>query len=67
MVVESVVHDSLAAKLGLKRYDVLVEVNGKKVAGSPDVRAALEGAKAGDTVKATIVRKGQRTTLGATK
>ena len=67
VVVESVVHDSLAAKLGLKRYDVLVEVNGKKVAGSPDVRAALEGAKAGDTVKATIVRKGQRTTLGATK
>lgn len=67
VVVESVVKGSLAAKLGLKRFDVLVDVNGRAVAGSPDVRAALDGAKAGDNVKATILRKGQRQVLEAVK
>lgn len=67
MVVESVVKGSLAEKLGLARFDVLVEVQGKQVAGSADVRAALADAKSGDAVKAVVVRKGQKKTLETTK
>jgi hypothetical protein len=67
MVVESVVPDSLAAKLGIAKYDVLVELQGKQVDGSVDVRKALEDAKTGDAVKAVVLRKGQKKTLETTK
>jgi S1-C subfamily serine protease len=67
MVVETVVNDSLAEKLGLARHDVLLEIAGKPVGGSPDVRAALEGVKAGDKVTAVVLRKGQRKTLEAVR
>ncbi len=63
IVVDTVVAGSLAERLGLARHDVLLDVNGKPVSGSPDVRAALESVKAGEKVTATIVRKGQRKVL----
>lgn len=59
VVVETVVPGSLAAKLGLTRHDVLVELQGRSVTGSTDVRAALDGVPAGETVRARIVRKGR--------
>jgi PDZ domain-containing protein len=67
IVVEGVVNKSLAEKLGLARNDVLLEVQGKPVSGSADVRAALENAKEGEKVTALVVRKGQRKTLEAVK
>jgi hypothetical protein len=67
VVVETVAKGSLAEKLGLERFDVLSEIQGKPVDDSQDVRAALESAKAGDKVTAAVVRKGQRKTLEATK
>ena len=67
MVVETIVKDSLAEKLGLLRHDVLIEIAGKSVNGSPDVRAALDGVKPGDTVKAVVVRKGLKKALEVAK
>jgi hypothetical protein len=67
VVVESVVKDSLAEKLGLARHDVLVDINGKPVGGSPDVRAALDAVKAGEKVTATVVRKGLKKALETVK
>jgi hypothetical protein len=67
MVVETVVNNTLAEKLGLARHDVIVEIQGRSVSGSPDVRVALEEAKAGDKITAVVVRKGKRQTLEATK
>jgi serine protease Do len=67
IVVESVVKDSLAEKLGLQRHDVLVEVQGKAVGGTPDVRAALGEVKAGEKVTAVVVRKGLKKALETTK
>jgi hypothetical protein len=67
MVVEQVVEKSLAEKLGLAKHDVLLEVQGKPVAGSSDVRALLENSKEGEKVTALVVRKGQRKTLEAVK
>ena len=67
VVVESVVKGSLAEKLGLARNDILLEVGGKPVNSSADVRAVLEPMKAGESVKALVLRKGQRKTLEAAK
>jgi hypothetical protein len=67
VVVENVVKDSLAEKLGLAKHDVLVEVQGKQVSDSADVRAALDGAKPGEKVTALVVRKGAKKTLETTK
>lgn len=67
IVVESVVAKSLAEKLGLARNDVLLEVQGKAIGDSADVRAALENAKEGDKVTALVVRKGRKQTLDAVK
>jgi len=67
MVVESVVTGSLAEKLGVARFDVIVEMQGKSVADSGDVRKALADVKDGESVKAVVLRKGQRKTLEATK
>lgn len=67
VAIERVVPGSLAEKLGLKRHDLLLEVQGKSVSGSPDVRAALDGVATGDKVTALVLRKGERQTLEATK
>jgi len=67
IVVESVVTDSLAEKLGLAKHDVLLELQGKSVDGSVEVRKALEDAKIGDKITALVVRKGQRRSLETTK
>jgi PDZ domain-containing protein len=67
VVVEAVVKGSLAERLGLARNDVLLEVGGRGVNSSADVRAALESVKAGQPVKAVVLRKGQKKTLETTK
>lgn len=67
IVVEEVVPTSLAQKLGLARNDVLLELQGKPVAGSTDVRTALENAKEGEKVTALVVRKGMKKTLEVVK
>jgi hypothetical protein len=67
MVVENVVAGTLAERLGLRRHDVLLELDGKSVTDSADVRAALEPVKTGDKVAAVVLRAGKRTTLDAAK
>jgi len=67
MVVQSVVAGTPAEKLGLQHDDVLVELNGKAVSGSADVRAVLDPVKPGEKLAAVVVRKGRRQTLGATR
>lgn len=67
MVVESVMPSSLAARLGLRRNDVLLRVAGRAVASPADVRAALEAVAARTDpdvdVVVDIVRKGRRESL----
>jgi len=67
VVVENVVAGTLAEKLGIARHDVLVELNGKPVGDSADVRTSLDPVKSGDKVTAVVVRGGKRKTLEATK
>jgi len=58
VVVESVREGSAAAAAGVKRHDVILEIDGEKVAGPADVRAHL---KRESTVK--VLRTGKEETL----
>lgn len=60
IVVESVVPGSLAAKLGLARFDILLQLGSRPVAGAADVRSTLDMIEPGQTVSAVFIRKGQR-------
>jgi PDZ domain-containing protein len=65
LIVKEVVPDSLASRLGIQKSDVILEVAGKSVGSSDDVRSALESAKPGSTVKVKILRHGEEKTLSA--
>lgn len=54
--------DSAAAEIGVRRNDVVLEVNGRTIRGVADVQAALKGTKpvAADLI---VLRKGQRLEL----
>ena len=64
LVLREVLPDSAAAKAGLKRHDVLLELNGKPV---PDQLAGLVkmlgDIKADTKVDAVVVRKGKKETI----
>jgi len=62
LVIEAVEKDSLADRLGLQRFDVLVEINGREISSPEDVAAALHG-KEGAKVTAKAVRRAQPLTL----
>lgn len=55
--------DSPAAKAGLKKDDVVKEVNGKAIEGVDDLRSALQELKQGDSVKLGITRDGKSQTV----
>ncbi|MCK6461420.1 MAG: PDZ domain-containing protein [Planctomycetes bacterium] len=63
LVVDAVEKDSRADRLGLQRFDVLVELNGKEIRGAEDVAAALHGLEADAKVSAKVVRRAQQLTL----
>jgi hypothetical protein len=65
LVVESVLPDTLAARLGIRRNDVLLRVAGQDVASAPDVRKALGAVAAGADLQVEVIRKGRRETLTA--
>lgn len=61
-----VVSGSGADKAGIKKGDVLVSLAGKEVSTMADVNEIKENYKAGDTVKAVVVRNGKKITLTLT-
>jgi hypothetical protein len=63
IVVDAVEKDSLADRLGLQRFDILVELNGREIRGAEDVAAALHGLAADAKVSAKVVRRAQQLTL----
>jgi serine protease Do len=60
VVIEEVQPDSPAEKAGLKPSDVIVEFDGEHVRGARQFSRLVEETPPGRTVKATIVRDGQR-------
>ena len=58
--IDEVQPDSAADKAGLKRGDVIVEFDGERVRSGRQFARLVQETPAGRTVKATIVRNGQR-------
>lgn len=65
-VVIEVQKDSPAAKAGLKRGDIITEINGTKVDSSKTLQYALYKQKVGDTIKITYEREGKMQTTETT-
>jgi serine protease Do len=66
VVVDRVAEKSPAAAAGLKAGDVLVKVGDRKVANRFDVERAMWSFKAGDELKASVLRDGKEVTLSLT-
>ncbi len=58
VIVYSVVEDAPAAKAGIKRGDVLLEVDGQKITDSTQVQSIVASRKVGDIVKIIVYRDG---------
>jgi serine protease Do len=65
-VIAKVRDDSPAAKAGLKAEDVIVAIDGKRVARLAEVLQALGPKYAGDTVEVTVKRGDEETTAAVT-
>ncbi len=64
LIVRNVYKDSPADRAGLERYDVIVEADGKKVAGEvKDFSQNIRHKKPGEPLALKIFRKGKETTL----
>ena len=61
LVVRTVCPDSPAAKAGIAIHDILLSVDGNKVASPEDFSARIRGRKIGDTLTLDLIRKGQPT------
>lgn len=60
VIVTNVDRGSPAERAGIKRGDVIVEVNGVKVRNLDNARKAIFGSKVGDSLSFTIIRGGKR-------
>jgi hypothetical protein len=64
LVVTDVLPDSAAAKAGLKKYDVLVEFNGKPIPSNREgFTALIAEPKANTPVDVEVIRKGKKETV----
>ena len=64
LVVESVVEGSIAARIGLRPADVVVELNGRSIKTREDVAEVLAERRSGEDLQVVIVDKdGKRRTL----
>lgn len=63
VVVTEIVKDSPAVKMGLKKYDVIREVNGEKVKSGNEIQKIIQNAKVGDRITLKVYREGKSETL----
>jgi hypothetical protein len=66
LLVDKVLPDTPAAKAGLKSGDLILTVDGKKIADTMDIFKALSKFKKDDTVNVGILRNKKKQTLKAT-
>ena len=65
VVILQVVRDSAAERAGLRRGDVIVEADGKKISGVREMTEVLNTHKPGDEMKLVVVRGEQRLNVTA--
>jgi serine protease Do len=66
VLISDVLKDSAAEKAGIKKYDVLVEFNGKPVKSARQLTIDVASLKPGMQVEMVVLRKGQRQNLTVT-
>lgn len=66
VLIRSVAKNSPAAKVDLKQYDVILEVDHQAVDGSDDLIKMIRRHKVGDTINLLILRKGELNTVQIT-
>ena len=66
VVVEDVLDDSPAGKAGLKKGDTIVEFDGERVRSVAQFQRLVQETPEGRSVRATVVRDGQRVTVTVT-
>ncbi len=60
-------HEDMAAyKAGIRDYDVITKINGKKVKDRDDLIRKISSLRAGDKVKVTVIRDGKEKTFNVT-
>jgi membrane-associated protease RseP (regulator of RpoE activity) len=65
VLVTQVLADSPAEKAGLRRHDILLKYDGKKIGNCEDLVRLLQGDKPDHSVKLTLLRGGKETTAEA--
>lgn len=60
VIVADVEKGGPSALAGIRKGDIIVEVDGKKITGGGDLQKALQGKNVGDELVATIIRDGKR-------
>jgi serine protease Do len=66
VLVQEVFAGEPADKAGIKSYDVIIEVNGKKITRSRDLMVAISGLAVGTQVPVKVFREGAQKTLTVT-
>lgn len=66
VIIVNVEENSPAEKSGLKRYDLIVEVNGEEVKTGVDLKIKIAESSPGDTVELTIFRETEKKKISVT-
>jgi Do/DeqQ family serine protease len=66
IIISSVKPGSAADKAGLKRYDMIIAINGEKMVDSNVLRNKVAGTPPGTEIKLTVIRDGKELELTAT-
>jgi serine protease Do len=63
VLVASIEPDTPAQKAGLKKYDLIIEVNGKPINSVTELRTTIASLNPGDTIQLTLYREKTRKTV----
>ena len=66
VVITSVEKDTPAEKAGLKKYDVITQIDGKDISSTAELQTALYSKKIGDKMEITYYREGKKGTATVT-
>ncbi|MGH7201667.1 MAG: Do family serine endopeptidase, partial [Planctomycetaceae bacterium] len=66
VVIANVFEDSPAAKAELQPGDVILQLNGEKIAGPTDLQGVVERLTPGKSYEAVVLRQGERQTIDVT-